>query len=484
MLATHTHDFNLLTAPWIPCLTPAGECRTLGIRDALTRAHALHGIRDVSPLITAALTRFLVDTLRRVLPLTSHAEWMQIWRHGAFDTVMLQTYLHDDALNLFAMSWPLSPPDAFLRDTADGTPFAIARVFDTDWAPAEQREAPAYCPACCARALTTRVALTTPTPIYLYPTGDSLFHTLLLNYLLPMYRPYGATTALAPTSAIRLLPSHDEGACARCGEYSSIRVREAQVQHAVHGVAECCVESDPWVIYWFRDDAETLSGQWQPMMPHARRETWCDLATWCLPTDIDAGCFHVIKRPRLLDQVDDLRLEGALEVTEMLEVALCAQHDATSAGWRSTRLRLPAAALGREIAPAITRALAWATRTERVLGDALCQLHPDASSSHPDWLQVCTKMSPIISSATDHFWLLLETAFRQAIIDTRLTGSPTERTDWLTTWRASVASTAWHALEIAIDTHLDRDDNAVIARHAARGVMREGLQQLDEWETE
>jgi len=59
--------FNLIDERWIPVRLPDGTREELGIRDVLLRAREIAEIEDPSPLVVAALYRFLLAVLYRAL---------------------------------------------------------------------------------------------------------------------------------------------------------------------------------------------------------------------------------------------------------------------------------------------------------------------------------------------------------------------------------------------------------------------------------
>ncbi len=59
--------YNLIDEPWIPVRDLARNRKGLGIRDTLANAEYLAAIEDPSPLVTAALHRFLLAVLYRAL---------------------------------------------------------------------------------------------------------------------------------------------------------------------------------------------------------------------------------------------------------------------------------------------------------------------------------------------------------------------------------------------------------------------------------
>ncbi|HBA72798.1 MAG TPA: type I-E CRISPR-associated protein Cse1/CasA, partial [Geobacter sp.] len=59
--------FNLIDEKWIPVRFPDGSRDELGIRDTLLRSKEIAAIEDPSPLVVAALHRFLLAVLYRAL---------------------------------------------------------------------------------------------------------------------------------------------------------------------------------------------------------------------------------------------------------------------------------------------------------------------------------------------------------------------------------------------------------------------------------
>ena len=59
--------FNLIDERWIPVRFPDGSRDELGIRDTLLRSKEIEAIEDPSPLVVAALHRFLLAILYRAL---------------------------------------------------------------------------------------------------------------------------------------------------------------------------------------------------------------------------------------------------------------------------------------------------------------------------------------------------------------------------------------------------------------------------------
>jgi CRISPR system Cascade subunit CasA len=100
--------YNLIDEPWIPLRFPDGTREELGIRDTLLRAQEIAAIEDPSPLVVAALHRFLLAVLYRALmgP-TDIDQARQLFREG-FPAHKINDYLEKwrDRLWLFDEKYP------------------------------------------------------------------------------------------------------------------------------------------------------------------------------------------------------------------------------------------------------------------------------------------------------------------------------------------------------------------------------------------
>jgi CRISPR system Cascade subunit CasA len=86
-------EFNLIDAPWIPCLCSDGQAVELGLRDTLVQAHELRELAGESPLVTAALYRLLLAVLHRVFGPEDYDTWCHLWRAGCWNAAWLDAYL-------------------------------------------------------------------------------------------------------------------------------------------------------------------------------------------------------------------------------------------------------------------------------------------------------------------------------------------------------------------------------------------------------
>ncbi len=97
-MANHTPRFNLIDEPWIPVRYPDGRHAELGLRDTQLQAERIAEIQDASPLVVAALHRFLLAVLYRAL-------------EGPTDTQQAKTWFRD--------GWPPGKIDAYLERWRD-----------------------------------------------------------------------------------------------------------------------------------------------------------------------------------------------------------------------------------------------------------------------------------------------------------------------------------------------------------------------------
>jgi len=200
-----TYTYDLLDAPWIPCIDVEGHAVHLGLRDALVNAHVLREIDGESPLVTAAIYRLLLAVLHRVHGPEGWDDWYALWHTGRLDPVPLDSYLGHwhERFDLFHPDRPFyQVPDmdpcfkpksvaSLVFDAASGN---NATLFDhhTD------AEGLTLTPAQAARALVAAQALglaglcrpgftCTSAPrargIIFLVHGDTLFETLLLNLI-------------------------------------------------------------------------------------------------------------------------------------------------------------------------------------------------------------------------------------------------------------------------------------------------------------
>lgn len=87
------YSYNLVDEKWIPCIMLDGNYIEIGIRETFLNAHNIKEIFDSSPLINAALYRFLLVILHRVFGPESINSWESLWKMGQFNMTDLASYL-------------------------------------------------------------------------------------------------------------------------------------------------------------------------------------------------------------------------------------------------------------------------------------------------------------------------------------------------------------------------------------------------------
>lgn len=84
---------NLIDEAWIPVRKLNGERAELGIRDTLLRAKEIAAIEDDSPLVVAALHRFLLAVLYRALEGPTDIDQAKAWFNSGLPADQIDAYL-------------------------------------------------------------------------------------------------------------------------------------------------------------------------------------------------------------------------------------------------------------------------------------------------------------------------------------------------------------------------------------------------------
>lgn len=101
-------QFNLIDEAWIPVRKHDGERVELGIRDTLLKAKEIAVIEDPSPLVTAALHRFLLAVLYRALEGPTDIDQAKPWFKAGLPPDKVNVYLEQwrDRFWLFDEKYP------------------------------------------------------------------------------------------------------------------------------------------------------------------------------------------------------------------------------------------------------------------------------------------------------------------------------------------------------------------------------------------
>ncbi len=535
-------DYDLLYEPWLPVLDLAGSPAEVSLLECLERAHELREVAEASPLVTFGLHRFLAAVLQTYLCLGSAPDpwvaWGDEWERGHFESELIERVREgcDGRLRLFDPTHPFYQTGDEPLPTPGGRRKAgNAKTVGYLYPEASTgtnvvhfshpgNAAHAYCPVCCARGLVALPPFATAggagikpsingvPPLYILPEGRNLFQTLLLNYVLPQYRPnqaaskdpgplwshdgrvnareeraeVGFVESLTwPPRRVRLFPE-EGGVCSRCGRESPILVRQMTFAQGWSRPRGTPPWDDPWVA--FREPREGARGRGDDtrsaIRPQEGRQAWRDFAALFL---IDAGRPIEGKpaeatRPYVLRQIDSLRRREQLpwDFAPRFQVfGLRTDSKAKVFEWTQHLFDFPAALLDGEAAEPITRATRRAELAERALVDALLRLHPDARRERPRWQDIRKEMRGTTNRATRAYWQRLEERFGRAIHDPRLRGDADQQAAWERDWLEAVRRQTRQVFESALTAGgFDGDADALFAQVRARSSLEYALARI------
>ena len=200
--------FNLIDEKWIPVRFPDGTRGELGIRDTLLRSGKIAAIEDPSPLVVAALHRFLLAVLYRALEGPTDIDQAKALFKAGFPSKKITAYLEKwrDRFWLFDETYPFGQIPTFEPKTwrawtvlaaehnADNAkvlfdhvdveaPGAISAAAATRWILATQT----FSVSCGKSELSHTGTAPSATAAMVLPLGGNLQDTLLLS-LVPQNR--------------------------------------------------------------------------------------------------------------------------------------------------------------------------------------------------------------------------------------------------------------------------------------------------------
>ena len=107
--------YNLIDEPWIPVRWLDGTFGELGIRDTLIQAGRIAEIQDSSPLVVAALHRFLLAVLYRALEGPTDGQQAKAWFKQGWPAEKIEAYLEKwrDRFWLFDQDYPFGQIPTF-----------------------------------------------------------------------------------------------------------------------------------------------------------------------------------------------------------------------------------------------------------------------------------------------------------------------------------------------------------------------------------
>jgi CRISPR system Cascade subunit CasA len=523
-------DCDLLTAPWISVPTPNGETVPVGILQAFQQADRLAGITDPSPLATFGLYRLLLAVLHRYLELQDAEAWGELWEEGRFPDSFLTRVQAAcaDRMRLFDPQRPFYQSGDIRLDTKPAEPLKSVGYLAPE-APTGTNiahfdhageDTHAYCPACCTKGLIQlpvfalaggagiKPGINGVPPLYVLPCGQNLFRTLMLNYLLPPYRPSLAaaqdpgplweatsrvdarkekdTTGFVesltwPPRRVRLFPDAG-GVCSRCGNEANTLVRRMVFAQGWSRHKELPPWRDPWAAYAARRAAGGTQSDLIPVRPSEHREVWRDFPSLFLESAPGQT-----ERPQILDQIASLQgdvLPRRLSIRHEV-FGLRTDMKAKIFEWRQDTFLFPAALLASPPAgQAIRQALAYASHVDDALqaglkllflpGPALQEF--GARLRRGDGMKLppveFNRLDPVVYATRREFWGRLEARFRRGVGDYRLIADDEQDlVAWSKDWQEHADGTAQAALSGALRTY-DGEPEAVLRQVCAQSMFR------------
>jgi CRISPR system Cascade subunit CasA len=348
--------FNLWTREWIELEKWDGSHERRGIAQALLQAHTYRGIYEQSPLVVAGIHRLLVAVLQFALKPDTPPKLRHLWKLTQFPSEAILQFgsSYADRFDLFSSDQPFmqSKSLSLTRKKKDPKPKSVAYL-----APEVptgnniihfrhgSQETDIFCPMCAASGLVVMPMFTTiggpgvpaaingTPPIYVLPSGKSLFHSLRASLVTRAFQPaqtvendlvwwvrdgvvergkkdvrqVGYLHGLTFTPRmIRLYPVRDQSSCTRCGRTSDWMIKEI-----IYEKGESRAKDEPW----WRDPFTAyypLSKESQKnpkaITPQAGRALWRDYAGLFLPLPED----EQQGQPAMLRQIAQLGLPDTL----------------------------------------------------------------------------------------------------------------------------------------------------------------------------
>jgi CRISPR system Cascade subunit CasA len=125
--------FNLIDEPWIPIRDLLGARREVGLKEVLLRASDISEIEDVSPLVVAALYRFLLAVLYRALEGPKDIDEARTFFREGFPSSKIEEYLEKwrGRFYLFDESYPFGQiPTVWSKELRSWTTLAAEHNAD------------------------------------------------------------------------------------------------------------------------------------------------------------------------------------------------------------------------------------------------------------------------------------------------------------------------------------------------------------------
>jgi len=466
--------FNLIDEKWIPVRFPDGNRDELGIRDTLLRAKEIAVIEDSSPLVVAALHRFLLAVLYRALEGPTDIDQAKALFKGGLPGEKITSYLDKwrDRFWLFDEKYPFGQIPTFepkiwrawsvlaAEHNADNAkvlfdhvdiekPGAISESAATRWMLATQT----FSVSCGKSELSHTGTAPSATAAMVLPLGCDLQDTLLLS-LVPQNREISGTDLSLwernPDLVESLKAGITRSACGLADRYTwrirSIRLEDngpGQIDKLAFasGVGSTSADQvDPMLSYRIDEKSGKLPLQFR------ERGFWRDFDS-LLPDDSHLA-------PQVIEHATRLTRANKNRFPKSVLILGQANNKAKIEYWRMERFALPTALAGdRSIRAEIRQLLADAEDAQKSLW-AGCRSFARNLLSRGNREPAGKDISAFVDQmpVSSWYWSTLESCFHKVLSDYTLNRDPEDiRCHWLKFVRDAV-KTAWEQHSSSVST--------------------------------
>ena len=491
--------FNLIDEKWIPVRFSDGTRDELGIRDTLLRSKAIAAIEDSSPLVVAALHRFLLAVLYRAVEGPTDIDQAKALFKEGLPSEKIAAYLEKwrDRFWLFDEKYPFGQIPTFEPNTwrawtalaaehnADNAkvlfdhvdvevPGTITEAAAARWILATQT----FSVSCGKSELSHTGTAPSATAAMALPLGSDFQDTLLFS-LVPQNREVIAADIPLwerhPESVANLKTGFARAASGLADRYTW-RVRSVRLEDNssgrigklafASGVGNTSTEqSDPMLSYRIDDTRGKLPIQFRD------RGLWRDFDS-LLPDESHLAP-QVIEHATVLTRMNRRRFPRSVMVLGQ------ANNKAKIEYWRMERFALPDALTGdRFIRAEIRQLLKDSEDAQKSLWSACSSFARDLLSRgdrKPDGKDIKKFVTQM--SANAWYWSTMETRFHEILREYTLERDSEDiRCHWLKSVRDTLR-TAWEQHSAAVSTG---DAWAIRALVKAEGPVRRKLNELKE----
>jgi CRISPR system Cascade subunit CasA len=491
--------FNLIDEKWIPVRFSDGTRDELGIRDTLLRSKEIAAIEDSSPLVVAALHRFLLAVLYRALEGPTDIDQAKALFKVGLPREKITAYLEKcrDRFWLFDEKYPFGQIPTFepkawrawtalaaehnadnakvLFDHVDvEAPGTITEAAAARWILATQT----FSVSCGKSELSHTGTAPSATAAMALPLGSDLQDTLLLS-LVPQNRAVIAADLpvweRSPESVANLKAGFERAASGLADRYTwrvrSVRLKENDSDRIgklafASGIGNSSVDqSDPMLSYRIDDKNGKLPIQFRD------RGLWRDFDS-LLPDESHLAP-QVIEHAMALTRMNRGRFPCSVMVLGQ------ANNKAKIEYWRMERFALPEALTGdRFIRVEIRQLLKDSEDAQKSLWSACSSFARDLLSRgdrNPDGKDIKKFVKQM--SANSWYWSTLESLFHEILSEYTLDRDSDDiRCQWLKSVRGTLRS-AWeqHSASVSMG-----DAWAIRALVKAEGPVQRKLKELKE----